>query len=180
MCCPILRYERRKQELAGLFNLMKNFQNKANIVRVSKIIRNILFVGLVVWIIGIPVVLIPAIASLWRGFGATPASRYLEFGTPLALTLCLMINLKLFRFFDQLKNGHLFDVSTVRNLDKAGRWWVALWFFESVFYGIGHEFFQFTNSWDFSGGLFTGLTLIFVAWLLKEAQELQSEQDLTV
>jgi hypothetical protein len=33
--------------------------------------------------------------------------------------------------------------------------------------------------WD-SGGLFAGLILIFVAWLLKEAQELQEEQELTV
>jgi hypothetical protein len=91
-----------------------------------------------------------------------------------------MVNLKLFRFFDRLKNGHLFDANTVGNLDNAGRWWVALWFFETVFYGIGHELFQFTKSWDFSGGLFAGLTLIFVAWLLKEAQELQYEQELTV
>jgi hypothetical protein len=43
---------------------------------------------------------------------------------------------------------------------------------ETVFYGIGHEFFQFTRTLDFSGGLFAGLTPIFVAWLLREAQEL--------
>ena len=30
------------------------------------------------------------------------------------------------------------------------------------------------------GGLFAGLALIFVAWLLKEAQKLQEEQELTV
>jgi hypothetical protein len=65
-------------------------------------------------------------------------------------------------------------------LDNAGRWWIALWFFEILFYGIGHEFFQMTNKWDFSANLFAGLTLIFVAWLLKEAQELQQEQELTV
>jgi hypothetical protein len=31
-----------------------------------------------------------------------------------------------------------------------------------------------------SSGLFAGLILIFVSWLLKEAQELQEEQELTV
>jgi hypothetical protein len=156
---------------------MKNFQNKAKTVRVSKIIRNILFAGLVVWIIGIPVVLFSAI-NMWSW--PVPASRYLQCGTPLLMALCLIVNLKLFRFFDRLKNGHLFDAQTVGNLDHAGRWWVALWFFENLFFSIGHEFFQMTNAWDFSGSLFAGLTLIFVAWLLQEGQELQQEQELTV
>jgi hypothetical protein len=159
---------------------MKNYQNKAKIVRVSKIIRNILFAGLVVWIIGIPVVLFPAAVSLWSRLGVTPVSRYLQCGAPLHMVLGLIVNLKLFRFFDRLKNGHLFDAQTVGNLDGAGRWWIGLWFFESLFYGIGHEFFQMTNAPYFGGGFFAGLTLIFVAWLLKEAQELQQEQELTV
>jgi hypothetical protein len=34
-------------------------------------------------------------------------------------------------------------------------------------------------NWDF-GALFAGLVLIFVAWLLREGQELQEEQALTV
>jgi hypothetical protein len=49
-----------------------------------------------------------------------------------------------------------------------------------LFYEIGHEFFQMTTAPYFGGGFFAGLTLIFVAWLLKEAQELQEEQALTV
>jgi hypothetical protein len=159
---------------------MKNFQNKANIVRVSKIIRNLLFAGLVGWIIAIPVVLFPAAVSLWNRLGVTPESRYLQCGAPLLMVFCFIVTLKLFRFFDRLKNGHLFDAQTVGNLDNAGRWWVALWFFEILFYAIGHEFFHMTRAADFGGGLFAGLTLIFVAWLLKEAQELQQEQALTV
>ncbi len=159
---------------------MKTVQNKANIVRVSKIIRNFLFAGLVLWIIGIPAVLFPAVVSLLSRLGVTPGSSYLQCGLPLLMVLCLIVNLKLFRFFDRLKNGHLFDAQTVKNLDGAGRWWIALWFFESLFYEIGHEFFHMTNAPHFGGGFFAGLTLIFVAWLLKEAQELQDEQALTV
>jgi hypothetical protein len=168
-----------KRSLFNL-NLMKNFQNKANIVRVSKIIRHFLFAGLVLWIIGIPVVLFPVAVSLWNRLGLTSGSRYLQCGLPLLMAFCLIVNLKLFRFFDRLKNGFLFDAQTVGNLDGAGRWWIALWFFESLFYGIGHKLFPMTIAPYFGSGFFAGLTLIFVAWLLKEAQELQDEQALTV
>jgi hypothetical protein len=104
------------------------------------------------------------------------------------MVLCMTANLKLFRFFDRLKNGYLFDAKTVRYLDHAGRWIVALWFFEILFHGIGHQFGQIGSQFfpksigwgDFGGSLFAGLTLIFVAWLLKEAQELQQETELTV
>jgi uncharacterized membrane protein YbhN (UPF0104 family) len=159
------------------FNLMKNFQNKAKIVKVGKIIRNILFAGLAVWMIMIPVVLLPII--LTKNSRLLPVSLYLQCGAPIVMVLGLVINLKLFRFFDRLQNGHLFDAQTVGCLDTAGKWWVAAGLFEVLFYQIGHAIFQITNAWNFSN-LFAGLTLIFVAWLLKEAQELQEEQALTV
>jgi len=120
------------------------------------------------------------VVALWSRTGAPLGSRYSHCGIPLLLALCLIVNLKLFRFFDRLKNGHLFDAQTVKNLDDAGRWWVALWFFEILFYTMRHKLFQMTNAPDFGGGLLAGLTLIFMAWLLKEAQELQQEQELTV
>jgi hypothetical protein len=104
---------------------------------------------------------------------------YTMCGVVLQSALALVVNLKLFRFFDRLKNGHLFDAQTVGNLDAAGKWWIALWFYQGLFYGLGQEYFQLKMVWD-SGGLFAGLILVFVAWLLKEAQELQEEQELTV
>ncbi|HAO79976.1 MAG TPA: hypothetical protein DCQ92_13600 [Verrucomicrobia subdivision 3 bacterium] len=157
---------------------MKNFQNKAKIIKVSKIIRHILFAGLVLWIgIGIPTVLLQAV-KLWNQIGNS-ATLYLQGGVAILLALSFVVNLKLFRFFDRLKNGYLFDAKTVGNLDAAGKWWIVLWLFEVLFYEIGHGVFQISDAWN-SGGLFAGLTLIFVAWLLKEAQELQEEQELTV
>jgi hypothetical protein len=90
-----------------------------------------------------------------------------------------IVNLKLFRFFDRLKNGHLFDAQTVKNLDAAGKWWIVLWLYTGLFDSVRNELFQTKTTWD-AGGLFAGLALIFVAWLLKEAQELQEEQELTV
>jgi hypothetical protein len=154
---------------------MKNLENKANIVRVSRIIRNFLFAGLVLWILVIPAALFATIPEWY----VRPASRYLQC-EPLLGVFGFMVNLKLFRFFDRLKDGHLFDAKTVACLDNAGRWWVALWFVECLFWGIGHSFFQMTNAWSFDSSLFAGLTLIFVAWLLKEARDLQQEQELTV
>lgn len=157
---------------------MKNFQNKAKIVKVSKVIRHILFAGLVVWIgVGIPIVLLQAV-NLWNKIGNS-ATLYLQGGGILLLVLSFIVNLKLFRFFDRLKQGFLFDAQTVGHLDDAGKWWLLLWLFEVVYYEIGHGVFHVSNAWN-SGGLFAGLALIFVAWLLKEAQGLQEEQELTV
>jgi len=158
---------------------MKNFQNRTNIARVSRIIRNILFAGLALEIIGIPVAVLAPLPAWNRGL--SPSGRYLAFGLLLLIVLCLIVTLNLFRFFDRLKKGHLFDAQTVGYLDASGRWWIALWFFQVLFYAIGHQYFQITNAVDiFDGQLFAGLTLIFMAWLLKEAQGLQEEQALTV
>jgi hypothetical protein len=160
---------------------MKNFQNKAKIIKVSKILRSILRIGLFLWVVAmlgsITAFLIPMI--MLPKENVHPSMTYTMCGLTLMSALGWVVNLKLFRFFDRLNNGHLFDAQTVGNLDGAGKWWIVFWIFEGVFYQIGHETFQMKMVWD-SGGLFAGLMLIFVAWLLKEAQELQEEQELTV
>ncbi|HEY5232424.1 MAG TPA: DUF2975 domain-containing protein [Verrucomicrobiae bacterium] len=157
---------------------MKNFQNKTKIIKVSKIIQHILFAGLVLWVgLGIPIALLQAF-NLWNKIGS-PAALYLQGGAIVMLLLSFTVNLKLFRFFDRLKNGNLFDAQTIGYLAGAGKWWVMFSIVEGLFYAVGQEFFKIGQAWSF-GGLFAGLTLIFVAWLLKEAQELQEEQELTV
>jgi Protein of unknown function (DUF2975) len=159
---------------------MKNFQNKSKIIKVSKIIRNILFAGLVLWIgAGVPAALTLIIDLSLPGKTDMPVTVYLKIGLIIMVVFGFIVNLKLFRFFDRLKNGHLFDVQTVSNLDAAGKWWILLWLFEVLYHEIGHGIFQVSDVWG-SGGLFAGLALIFVAWLLKEAQELQEDQELTV
>jgi hypothetical protein len=100
-------------------------------------------------------------------------------GSALMCVFYFMVNLKLFRFFERLRNGCLFDVQTVGYLAGAGKWWIALWAYDGLFYGIRTLCFQVKMTWEF-GSLFSALTLLFVAWLLKEAQELQEEQELTV
>jgi hypothetical protein len=115
---------------------------------------------------------------LWNNIGRA-ATLYLQGGAMLMLALAFIVNLKLFRFFDRLEKGNLFDAQTITNLDAAGKWWVLASIVEGLFYTVGAELFRIGQSWG-SSGLFAGLILIFFAWLLKEAQELQEEQELTV
>jgi ABC-type Fe3+-siderophore transport system permease subunit len=164
---------------------MKNFQNKTKIVKVSKVLRNFLRIGLFLWVFSVlgffTAFLIPIfVSSRTHGNLHLDSQKiYLMCGTVLSATLGFIVNLKLFRFFDRLKDGHLFDTQSVGNLDAAGKWWIVFWLYQGLFSEIGNQFFQSKMVWD-SGGLFAALTLIFVAWLLKEAQELQEEQELTV
>jgi hypothetical protein len=164
---------------------MKNFQNKAKIVKVSKVIRHILFAGLVLWAISIPLILFQAI-GLWSKSNL-PATHYLPWGLLLLLGFRFFVTLKLLRFFDRLKDGHLFDATTVGHLDAAGKWWIVLWLYDVLFHEVRLGVFQVVDDWNPTsfdllnfGSLFAGLVLVFVAWLLKEAQELQEEQELTV
>jgi hypothetical protein len=160
---------------------MKNFQNKTKIVKVSEALRIILLFGLFLWVFVFFASLLPFFFDFIypRGEDIYAIQVYAWSGSALFALFGFMVNLKLVRFFERLKSGCLFDVQTVGYLDAAGKWCIALWFYESFFDGIRSLFFQVKMTWDF-GSLFAALTLIFVAWLLKEAQELQAEQELTV
>ena len=40
------------------------------------------------------------------------------------MPFAFMVTLNFFRFFNRLKEGHLFDSQTVRHLKIAGKWWI--------------------------------------------------------
>ena len=158
---------------------MKNFQNKTKIVKVSKIIRAILFAGVVLWVIVIPVVLLQTIlvAPVVSGM----ARWNLQCSFLAMMVFQLIVNLRLFRFFDRLKNGYLFDALTVGHLMAAGQWCIVLWLYEVLNAAIRREVLSDSTGWMWNPSvLFAGLILIFFAWLLKEAQGLQEEHELTV
>jgi Protein of unknown function (DUF2975) len=161
---------------------MKNYQNKTKILKVSTVLRAILFAGLVLWAIGIPEVVFQSIMYWTRpATVAAWTALCLQGSLVLSLVFRFMVTLHLFRFFDRLKKGSLFDAKTVGHLDAAGKWWIILWPFEVLHQELGHAINDLPGAWAWDcGGLFAGLTLVFVAWLLKEAQELQEEQELTV
>lgn len=160
---------------------MKNIQNKTKIVKVSKIIRNILFAGLILWIIVIPVglaaILIPIIVHTNTD---TPAVIYKTVGAFLTLPFVFAANLYFFKFFDRLKNGHIFAAQTIGFLEAAGKWLIALGFFQALF-AVVAGWMMHSQNITFSGdGIFSGLVTIFTAWLFREGREFQEEQELTV
>ncbi len=87
-----------------------------------------------------------------------PLKIYLMCGTVSCVSFGFIVNLKLFRFFDRLKNGHLFDMLTVGYLNAAGQWWILFWFIQTLIYTIGRAMIPNVTglgAWS-SGGLFAG------------------------
>jgi hypothetical protein len=160
---------------------MKNFQNKAKIVKFSKIIRSILFAGLILWIIAIPGLLAAFFLPIFFHSNThTTADTYKGVGAILTLPFVFAANLYFFKFFDRLKNGHLFDAQTIGYLETAGKWLIAIGLFQALFSGV-EGLITHSQNITFSGdGIFSGLVTIFTAWLFREGQELQEEQELTV
>jgi hypothetical protein len=167
---------------------MKNFQNKAKIIKVSTALRTIAFAGLVMWAFTIAVVLGNAI--LLPLFYPKHFTFLLKDFTPVPMFVFAFIaNLKIFRFFNRLKNGCFFDAQTVGNLNSAGTWLLMMWLYEKVTVVLGQTLNAdppWSDSINYShfpldlSMLFAALTLKFFAWLFREAQELQEEQELTV
>jgi hypothetical protein len=102
---------------------MKIFQNKAKIIKAIKILRNIAFAGLVLLGIMIPVSLAAALPSFFVKGLSFSVSQFLAI--PM-FVFAFITNLKIFRFFDRLKNGFFFDAQTVENLNAAANWWLVL------------------------------------------------------
>jgi hypothetical protein len=166
---------------------MKNFQNKAKIVKVSKVLRIIAFAGLVLW--GLVTMVIFANAILPPLFSKQFAFLIKDFTPVPMFVFAFIANLKVFHFFNRLKNGCFFDAQTVANLNSAGTWLLMMWLYENVYCVLGQTL-NADPSWSDSinyshfpldlSMVFAALTLKFFAWLFREAQELQEEQELTV
>jgi Protein of unknown function (DUF2975) len=163
---------------------VKNFQNKAKIIKVSKVLRAIAFAGMILWGIMIPIsfatgILTPLLVS---NLGFSPTHILV---IPLYVFV-FITNLKILRFLDRLKNGCFFDAQTVGYLNAAANWWLVVWLCEIMQSVLMQQ--PWNHPHDFSlyhfppdaGGLSAALTLKFVAWFFREAQELQEEQGLTV
>ncbi len=157
--------------------LMKNFQNKTKIIKVSRQLRAVARLAICLWVLGIGTFLLALSAGLREGGNAR--TIYLASGGLMEMGLAIVVSLNFFRFFDRLTSGELFDGKTVGYLYAAGRWWLVYWLFDLGLAVAGNGWLGMKMDYSF-GQLFASLTVIFVAWLLKEAQELQVEQSLTV
>jgi hypothetical protein len=150
------------------------------IIKFSKVLRTVFFVGLVVQAaseFGI-IVAIP-IAAL-NGLKSQVVFEICSAGV--VLLFAFVVTLNFFRFFTRIKDGCLFDSQTVKYLETAGKWWIALGLVQILFQCVEAYFFPphditITIS---ANGLLGGVMVFFIAWLFGEAQKLQEEQELTV
>jgi hypothetical protein len=156
---------------------MKNFQNKANIAKVSRQLCGAARAALFFWILGLVIFLVETVVALTH-YGNARALYLLCGGIP-EMVLAIFVTLNFLWFFNRLKDGDLFDGKTVGYLETAGKWWLGYWVADVMFCLIGNQWFGTRMAFSF-GQLFTSLIVIYVAWLLKEAQGLQEEQALTV
>lgn len=148
--------------------------------KVSGIVRIIFFTILILEIVGIvaAVIVIPVAITHWPAFHSQAAFK--NYCSLLTLPFALMVTLNFFRLFTRLKEGQLFESQTIRYLESAGKWWIVL--------GIIRMFFQFWEAFIYTpnniivtgDGIFGGLIVFFIAWVLREGQELKEEQELTV
>lgn len=149
------------------------------IQKVSSVIRTILLVGLVVQIAAMIVgtVMCLIVISYKQHDSQTELMNCANF---MVLPFAFMLTLNFFRFFTRLKEGQLFDSQTVRYLEAAGKWWISVGMVQIILGAIEAFLFKPANVMVSGHGIVAGLVIFFIAWLLREAQELQEEQKLTV
>ena len=160
---------------------MRNFENKEKIVQVSGGLRIVSFVfmlflgcGIFEWLL---------MLMLPTRHGETPVPNWDYIGFILVFMMEFMVWWNFWSFFSRLKAGHLFDALTVKRLTNAGRWKIAAWFYSIIFMWVENTLQRQLQTHvlsDLLDGLFVGVGIVFVAWLLREAQTMEEEQKLTV
>jgi hypothetical protein len=147
---------------------------------VSKILRAIMLAGLIVQGAGVTAGVFVLLMTIFH----PPASRshlvFLNCGTSILLALSLMITLNFFRLFTRLRDGHLFEGQTINYLELAGKWWIVLGTAQIIYHFVYAYTFSYNSDMPGGGGIFCGLAIFFIAWVLREGQKLKEEQELTV
>lgn len=165
---------------------MRNFENRRKIVRVSG------FLKIFCWLAMAGNALVGVYAAVgWAimCFKAPPSistdmalmAPFWVWYSPLACVIQFMAWRNFWIFFSWLKHGRIFDAPTVGRLMTAGKWMLAGWVWAYVPFAFypPHGPIGWSGSGE-TGDLIGALAIIFVAWLLREGQTLQEEQELTV
>jgi hypothetical protein len=156
---------------------MLTSENKQKIKQVSGILS---FVSVLV-IVGCASYLIFATYVMGMPIGNPPTSHFTPtyWSDLIAGVIEITVWWNLWSFFNRLRKGHLFDALTVSRLSYAGKIKLAGCFYTIVANLIlrhaGSNFFS-----DEESGLMVSTAIILIAWLLREAQNLEEEQKLTV
>ena len=104
---------------------------------------------------------------------------FVNCGTFSLLAVGFMVTWNFFRLFTRLKDGHLFEGQTIEYLEQAGKWWIALGIVQIIYQSIA-AYLSFPHHTTGGDGIFSGLVVFFIAWVLREGQKLKEEQELTV
>jgi hypothetical protein len=162
---------------------MRNFENKEKIMRVSGVLRIVSTLVLCLYGSLLAILLLAGIAVMWNPrlipngpFGQLHF-RLLYIPPWFAMALIEWWNFRI--FFQRLNAGHIFDAPTVRRLAMASKWRLAAWIYSCATAVLFDP--EFSPNWLALLGNLTGvLAIIFMAWLLREGQTLEEEQELTV
>ena len=175
---------------------MRNLENKEKIKRVSGILKNLCGVLMVLCVVMAGIVWLSSTMLTFmvphkHSFDVVETIATWASGLYFVFEFMALRNFK--EFFHQLETGQLFNGPTVERLAAAGKWLLARWglsfviqvatkVFMTTQAAGGNAPLGSTYSAAFGGlsGSLAPLAIIFMAWLLREGQTLQEEQELTV
>ena len=171
----------------GYFGVMKANPNTPTaglrmrrIQKVSKIIRAYFLAALVFEciVMSVGAIALPLIMVHWSTLKSQ--ATFNNCCVLMTLPFAFMVTLNFFRLFSRLKDGQLFEGQTIKYLEKAGKWWIVLAVIQALFEFLQCYIYTPTHIVVTGHGIFGGLVIFFIAWVLQEAQELKEEQELTV
>jgi Protein of unknown function (DUF2975) len=150
------------------------------IKKVSKYLRAVMLALLIVEGVGAASAILALLMTILNPSALRSHTIFLNCGTSIFLALSLMITLNFFRLFTRLKDGHLFEGKTINYLELAGKWWIVFGIAQIIYHVVDAH--TFSRNGDIPGGdgIFGGLVVFFIAWVLREGQKLKEEQELTV
>ena len=153
---------------------------QSRIQMVSGVVRSLFLMALVIEGLGMAasVMVFPYIVSHLTEFGTRVGFN--NCSGFLVLPLAFMVTVHFFRFFSRLRNGCLFDSQTVRHLERAGKWWIALGVVQLILQSVEASTFNPNNIIITGGsGIVAGLIVYFIAWVFRAGMKLKNDQELT-
>jgi len=156
---------------------MRNFENKQKIMRVSGILKIVSGLIMAACFLGGVAGTVTTIG--WDSESIRNQYTIADFYIIPWCAIGFMVWGNFWIFFRRLKNGHIFDAPTVGRLAAAGKWKLVGWIYMCTMIVAFNS--KDSHNWLSQLGSLTGaLAIIFVAWLLREGQMLEEEQELTV
>lgn len=151
------------------------------IQKVSSVVRAFFLAALVVEGAGMAAGLFVIPVAMFHSSLTESYNAFNNYSALLSLPFGFMASLNFFRLFSRLREGHLFEAPTIQYLQAAGKWWIIAGLVQVAFKALGMFIYTPNNVViTDSGGIFGGLIVFFIAWVLREGQELKDEQELTV